>query len=58
MEWNGNTAGLLLECSVNTEIAVHDNGTRLASFMYHEGNDSKKIQQAGIWDMLLFQVLM
>jgi hypothetical protein len=33
--WNSNTAGLLLECQDNTEIAVHDAGTRVASFMYY-----------------------
>jgi hypothetical protein len=32
-----NVAGLLMECSNNTEIAVHDGGTRVASFMYYEG---------------------
>jgi hypothetical protein len=38
-----NTAGLLLECSANTEIAVHDGGTRVASLMYYEGNATNKI---------------
>ena len=33
--WNTNTAGLLMECFDNTEIAVHDNVTRIASFMYY-----------------------
>ena len=37
--WNSNTAGLLLECAVNTEIAIHDAGDRVASFMYYSGND-------------------
>jgi hypothetical protein len=36
-DFNNNTAGLLLETLENTEIAVHDAGTRLASFMYYEG---------------------
>jgi len=37
-DWIGtNTAGLLMECSSNTEIVVHDAGTRLASLMYYEG---------------------
>jgi hypothetical protein len=36
-KWNNNTAGLLLETLENTEIAVHDDGIRLASFMYYEG---------------------
>jgi hypothetical protein len=32
--WNGgNAAGLMLECSTNTEIVVHDSGNRLASLM-------------------------
>ena len=35
--WNGNTAGLLMECADNTEIAVHDSQLRVASFMYYEG---------------------
>ncbi len=35
--WNSNTAGLLLEALDNTEIAIHDSGVRLASFMYYEG---------------------
>jgi hypothetical protein len=37
--WTSNTAGLLMECSVNTEIAVHDGGDRVASFMYYSGNN-------------------
>ncbi len=42
--WNGgNAAGLLLECSSNTEIAVHDNGTRLASCMYYQGDATNQI---------------
>jgi hypothetical protein len=32
------TAGLMMECADNTEIAVHDSGTRLASFMYYTGS--------------------
>jgi hypothetical protein len=36
--WTTNTSGLLLECSSNTEIAVHDNATRLASCMYYQGD--------------------
>jgi hypothetical protein len=35
--WNTNTAGLLMECDNNTEIAVHDSALRVASFMYYEG---------------------
>lgn len=36
--WNSNTAGLLMECLANTEIAIHDGGDRVASFMYYSGN--------------------
>ncbi len=36
--WNTNTAGLLMECLDNTEIAVHDSGTTVASFMYYGSN--------------------
>jgi hypothetical protein len=36
--WSTNTAGLLLECADNTEIAVHDNGTRLTSLLYYQGS--------------------
>ncbi len=39
--WNANTAGLLLETADNTEIAVHDSGTRVASLMYYEGGANK-----------------
>ncbi|MBM0744162.1 hypothetical protein JOY44_21520 [Phormidium sp. CLA17] len=35
--WNASTAGLLLETHDDTEIAVHDSDTRLASFMHYEG---------------------
>ncbi len=35
--WNGNMAGLLMECADNTEIAVHDTGVRVASLLYFEG---------------------
>ena len=41
--WNTNTSGLLLECSSNTEIAVHDNVTRLASCMYYQGDTINQI---------------
>jgi hypothetical protein len=40
-EWNANTAGLLLETLDNTEIAVHDSGTRIASLMYYESATNK-----------------
>lgn len=36
--WTSNTAGLLMECLANTEIAIHDAGDRVASFMYYSGN--------------------
>jgi len=35
--WNANTAGLLLETSSNTEIAVHDSGTRVISVVQYLG---------------------
>lgn len=35
--WNSNTAGLMLECADNTEIAIHDSGTRLVSALYYQG---------------------
>ncbi len=39
--WSTNTAGLLLEALDNTEIAVHDSGVRLASFLYYEGGKNQ-----------------
>ena len=42
--WNGgNAAGLMMECSANTERAMHDSGNRLASLMYYEGDANNKI---------------
>ena len=41
--WNSNTAGLLLECLNNTEIAVHDNGMRISSLMYFEGSTNNRL---------------
>ncbi len=41
--WNANTAGLLLETQTNTEIAVHDSGTRVASLLYYEGDAANRI---------------
>jgi len=41
--WNANTAGLLMECADNTEIAVHDANLRVASFMYYEGGANNRI---------------
>jgi hypothetical protein len=38
--WNmSSTAGLLMECLNNTEIAVHDTGERLTSFLYYNANN-------------------
>ena len=37
-----NTAGLMLECLDNTEIAVHDAGNRLISLMCFQGGLSNK----------------
>jgi Chaperone of endosialidase len=42
-QWNGNTAGLMLECAANTEIAVHDSNTRVASLLYYEGDTANRI---------------
>ena len=39
--WNTNTAAILLECADNTEIAVHDGGTRVASLMHYEGSPNR-----------------
>ena len=39
--WNSNTAGLMLECADNTEIAVHDAGLRIASLMYYVGGSNQ-----------------
>jgi hypothetical protein len=36
--WSANTAALLFECADNTEIAVHDSGSRVASLMHYEGS--------------------
>ena len=35
--WNSNTAGLLMECNNNTEIAVHDANDKVSSLIYFEG---------------------
>ena len=39
--WNDSSAGLLLETLDNTEIAIHDSGLRLASFMYYESANNR-----------------
>jgi hypothetical protein len=36
--WNTNTAGLLFECRDHTEIAVHDSGNYVHSFMWYYQN--------------------
>ena len=41
--WVANTAGLIMECSNNTEIAIHDNATRVASFMQYVGTSNQFI---------------
>ncbi|MGZ4968097.1 MAG: tail fiber domain-containing protein [Methylobacter sp.] len=41
--WNSNTAGLMLQTLANTEIAVHDSGTRITSLMYYQGDSVNKI---------------
>jgi hypothetical protein len=35
--WNANSAGLMLECLDNTEIAIHDFNNRLSSVICYEG---------------------
>jgi hypothetical protein len=42
-QWFSNMAGLLLECSDNTEIAVHDANTRVASLLRYSGDASNQI---------------
>jgi hypothetical protein len=37
-QWNSSTAGLMLECSDTTEIAVHDSGASIHSLMYYSSN--------------------
>lgn len=41
--WNANVAGLLMETKKNTEIAVHEHNTRLASLMHYEGGSKNQI---------------
>ena len=41
--WNTNTAGLLMECSDNTEIAIHDGNTRVVSAMAYYGGANQRI---------------
>ncbi len=58
--WNSNTAGLLLETLNNTEIAVHDSNTRVASLMYYEGGATNRItigRNMG-WDAAISEIVM
>ena len=48
-DWTANTAGLMFECLDNTEIAVHDSGSRIASLMYFEGGDTNRITIGRNW---------
>jgi hypothetical protein len=41
--WNSNTAGFLMECLNNTEIAVHDSGNSIHSFMRYTNNGNFRI---------------
>jgi len=41
--WNSNTAGLMMECLDNTEIAVHDSGQRLVSLIRYIGGGTNVI---------------
>jgi hypothetical protein len=45
--WSANTAGIMLECSNNTEICVHDYATRIASLMYYQGSPSSNVITLG-----------
>ena len=36
--WNQNTVGLMMECADITEIAIHDSGASIHSFMYYSTN--------------------
>jgi hypothetical protein len=42
-QWNSSTAGLLMECLDNTEIAVHDANNRVVSLMYYQGDTTNRI---------------
>jgi hypothetical protein len=42
-DWNTNTAALIFECADNTETAVHDAGTRIASLMYFQGGSTNRV---------------
>jgi hypothetical protein len=40
--WTANTAGLMMECLDKTEIAIHDSGQRLESFMHYVGGGTNQ----------------
>ena len=42
-QWNSSTAGLLMECLDNTEIAFHDAGNRIASGIRYVGNTTNSL---------------
>ncbi len=57
-DWNGgNAAGLLMECSDNTGIVVHDSGKRLASLIIMKATQLIKLPLIGIWGGVLYQQL-
>jgi hypothetical protein len=41
--WTTSTAGLMLECSSNTEICIHDYADRITSAFYYEGSTLNRI---------------
>jgi len=41
--WNASTAGLMMECQNNTEIAIHDAGNRVVSPMAYYGGGTNRI---------------
>jgi len=41
--WNSNTAGLILECLDNTEIAIHDYGNRVVGAIQYLGNTTNQL---------------
>jgi len=47
--WTSNTAGLMLECADVTEIAVHDSGNAVHSFMYYTSNGNIRIGRNMGW---------
>jgi hypothetical protein len=46
-----NTAGLMLECSDTTEIAVHDSGAAVHSLMYYSTNGNITIGRNMGWNV-------